>query len=285
MMGIVEILNSGFYSSIQDRGRLGYGEMGVPKSGAMDQSAYDFANLLLNNDEDCACLEWVFKPPVLRFSESTCITLTGAQTDFFLNGKKIENNRQIQVFENDVLKGDFCKNKKYGYVGIKKGFLSEVILGSRSFYKGITRSDRLAKGDEVSYEKWDGYEGHSAKVAIRESKYEPTIIKVYKGPEFDLLTEEQKDLLFTSKFTVSNVASRMAIQLSEVLPNSIPSMLTSPVLPGTVQLTPFGKLMVLMRDCQTTGGYPRVLQLGEASINNIAQKRTKEHFFFKEIEF
>lgn len=284
-MGIVEILNSGFYSSIQDRGRFGYGGIGVPRSGAMDQSAYDFANLLLNNDEDCACLEWVFQPPVLQFSEPTCITLTGAQTDFFLNGKKIYNNRQMQVFENDILKGNFCKNNKYGYVGIKKGFLSEVILGSRSFYKGITPSDRLAKGDRVSYEKWDNYEGHSAKVAIRESKYESTTVKVYKGPEFDLLTEEQKDLLFTSKFTISNVASRMAIQMSEVMPNTIRSMLTSAVLPGTVQLTPFGKLIVLMRDCQTTGGYPRVLQLGEASINNIAQKRAEEHFFFKEIEF
>ena len=64
----------------------------------------------------------------------------------------------------------------------------------------------------------------------------------------------------------------MAIQLKEVLTNKLSPIITGPVLPGTVQLTPSGKLIVLMRDCQTTGGYPRVLQLSEVGINSIAQK-------------
>ena len=73
----------------------------------------------------------------------------------------------------------------------------------------------------------------------------------------------------------------MGYQLEEQIENSFFSMLTSSVLPGTVQLTPSGKLIILMRDCQVTGGYPRILQLSEASINSLAQKSSGDRFQFK----
>ena len=61
-------------------------------------------------------------------------------------------------------------------------------------------------------------------------------------------------------------------------------MLTSSVLPGTVQLTPSGKLIILMRDCGVTGGYPRILQLTETSINRLSQKTTNDTFKFKLVD-
>ena len=64
----------------------------------------------------------------------------------------------------------------------------------------------------------------------------------------------------------------MAYQLEETLDTHAQSMLTSATLPGTVQITPAGKLIILMRDGQTTGGYPRILQLSDDAINVLAQK-------------
>ena len=81
-------------------------------------------------------------------------------------------------------------------------------------------------------------------------------------------------------FTISSDNSRMGYRLNETIPNNFESMLTSGVLPGTVQLTPSGKLIVLMRDCQVTGGYPRVLQLSENAINILAQKTTGDQLRF-----
>jgi allophanate hydrolase subunit 2 len=75
----------------------------------------------------------------------------------------------------------------------------------------------------------------------------------------------------------------MAIQLNEKLYNQINPIITSPVLPGTIQLTPNGTLIVLMRDCQTTGGYPRILQLDERSINTISQYKKDSSFYFSSI--
>ena len=64
----------------------------------------------------------------------------------------------------------------------------------------------------------------------------------------------------------------MAYQLEQTLDTHTHSMLTSATLPGTVQITPAGKIIILMRDGQTTGGYPRILQLSDDAINVLAQK-------------
>src|SRR5690606_9695498 len=95
-----------------------------------------------------------------------------------------------------------------------------------------------------------------------------------KGPEFERLSEQQM-IALKQEFTIG-VNDRMGYRLKELIPNQMESMLSSPILPGTVQLTPSGKLIILMRDCQTTGGYPRVLRLNEDDINILAQERSGE---------
>jgi len=80
---------------------------------------------------------------------------------------------------------------------------------------------------------------------------------------------------------VAKENNRMAYQLNEVLAGHDVSMLTSATLPGTVQLTPAGKLIVLMRDGQTTGGYPRILQLSNKAIAILGQKREGAVISFK----
>ena len=76
----------------------------------------------------------------------------------------------------------------------------------------------------------------------------------------------------------------MAYQVQEQFPNTLAGMLSQPVLPGTVQFTPDGNLIILMRDAQTTGGYPRIFQLTEDSINLLAQKRQGDSLQLKLID-
>ena len=77
-------------------------------------------------------------------------------------------------------------------------------------------------------------------------------LEVYKGPEFELLSDAQLHEIFTKTFTVSKENNRMAYQLSELIEGHAHSMLTSGTLPGTIQLTPAGRLIILMKDGQTT---------------------------------
>ncbi len=74
----------------------------------------------------------------------------------------------------------------------------------------------------------------------------------------------------------------MAYQIEEEIGAHSRATLTSATLPGSVQYTPAGKLIILMRDAQTTGGYPRILQIRESSLNKLAQLKTGDRFRFKE---
>jgi len=104
---------------------------------------------------------------------------------------------------------------------------------------------------------------------------------VTKGPEFDLLTKRQTDYLFKKKFTIDNLNNRMGYQLKSPIPKmKKKEIITSVLIPGTVQLTPSGKLIIMMRDCPTTGGYPRILQLTDEAINRLAQLETGDTFTF-----
>ncbi|WP_408034063.1 hypothetical protein [Tenacibaculum sp. 1_MG-2023] len=109
--------------------------------------------------------------------------------------------------------------------------------------------------------------------AITEPIKQVNLIKIFiDGPEVSL-NDVQKQQLEKQIFTISNDNNRMGYRLNETIDNELSSILTSAVLPRTVQLTPSGKLIILMRDCQVTGGYPRILQLTETSINHYHKKQ------------
>ena len=109
-------------------------------------------------------------------------------------------------------------------------------------------------------------------------------MKVFSGPEYDLLSTNSKKKLFKNEFTI-NTNNRMAYNLQEKLQVDIKTIISSPVLPGSVQLTPSGKIIILHRDCQTTGGYPRILQLDTNSLNNLSQLKSNDKIKFSPINY
>lgn len=281
MKAEVEILQPGLFSSLQDLGRKGFMEFGVPVSGAMDSYASGMANLLLQNSPDAAVMEVTQLGPKLKFSGATQIVVCGAVLSPLINGNPIENNRVYNIQEEDVI--SFGKRIKgcRAYLAVKGGFVTESFLTSGSWYSGITAHSRFEKGMKLEYEvTFVGKE--STHAGIKTDDYlTSAIVETFPGPEFDLLSEEEKKILQNSAFSIDKNNNRMGIQLQEEMHNSLDPILTGPVLPGTVQLTPSGKLIVLMKDGQTTGGYPRVLQMSEKGINTIAQKVMGEKISFK----
>ncbi|MCF6295507.1 MAG: biotin-dependent carboxyltransferase family protein [Flavobacteriaceae bacterium] len=282
---MVKVINAGFYSTIQDLGRFGFQKYGVPVSGTMDNYSARIANALLGNKENEAVLEITMSGPILKFCSDTAICIAGADFSPKLNNNPIMLNHAICVKENDVLS---FGNPKYGfrcYLAVSGGFQTEIIMNSRSMYKEVSTGFTLVENDELSIlEHSVSIEKKNASIRIDSNHFATKKLEVFKGPEFDLLTKNQQQQLLSEEFRVSKDNNRMAYQLAETLKNTLKPIITSLVLPGTVQLTPSGKLMVLMRDCQTTGGYPRVLQLSESAINILAQKFTGNTIHFKMID-
>ena len=275
-MARLTVLNPGFQSTVQDTGRFAYREYGVPHSGAMDLVSSRLANRLLNNKDDDAVIEMTLSGAEMIFSEPTQIAITGAHCKIQVQHKVYKSPSVIRLKTGDVVKIGPAINGNFIYLGIKNGFQTESSLGSRSYYPHILDNALLKKGDHLSY--------HRAEKSIELIDEIPSnlnaSLKAYAGPEFHLLNRKQQEQLLATTFTVSNEWDRMAYQLNEVIANHLAAIKSSPVLPGTIQLTPQGRLIVLMRDAQTTGGYPRVLQLTEKAVSAISQKRVGESVDF-----
>lgn len=279
---MIKVLKSGFYDTIQDLGRYEQQDYGVPVSGAMDNYASRLANQILGNDKHDAVLEITMSGPKLQFQCETSICIVGAKMHPMLNSSPIKHNSLIVIKKGDVLSFSKLTEGFRCYLAVVSGFQTQSTLSSRSMYKGITASYRVQKGDVLSiYESNTIKTSKNALIKVNSSRYTSESIEVFKGPEFEGLSEEQKEILFSKPFTIAKENSRMAYQLEETLEHNLKPIITSFVLPGTVQITPSGKLIILMRDCQVTGGYPRILQLSNASINKIAQKNTGNGLFFR----
>ena len=272
---MIKVIKEGLFTTIQDIGRFGYKNIGVPVSGSMDQTSAKLANLLLGNDESSAVLEMTLVGPTLEFMNDTYISITGADMNPSLNKQKVLQNKPLFVNKGDILYLSHSSNGMRSYLGIKGGFNSEKKLGSKSFYRGITKREKLIKNDKIKFSKVTSSTMKMNK-SINDFKINrKNKINVFKGPEFDLLDSNSKDIIFNTDFTIG-VNNRMGYNLVEPIENSISSIISSPVMPGTVQLTPSGRLIILCRDCQTSGGYPRVLQLDKSSMDSLSQKTIGE---------
>ncbi|NVJ64246.1 MAG: biotin-dependent carboxyltransferase family protein [Flavobacteriaceae bacterium] len=274
----IKVIKSGMYTSVQDLGRIGYSEYGVPKGGAMDQMALKTANSLLGNQLDDACLEITMMGPVLQFQADTYIATAGAEFELFLDDEPIPFREAVFVKSNQVLKFGKLKKGIRIYLAVCGGIQTPKVLESRSLLKRVTSYYKIEDGMELPL--LDKCMKPQV-FAVPKPKDFNGFLEAYPGPEFESLSDSQKEQLHKNEFKVSHLNDRMAYQIEPNLDPHQIDQLTSVVMAGSVQLTPKGSLIILMRDGQTTGGYPRVLQLSEESIDLVAQMATASKFKFR----
>ena len=279
----IHFTRPGMLTTVQDLGRFDMAGYGVPYSGAMDRYSLAQVNFLLSNPKGAAVLEMTNLGPEMVFERSTRVVFAGAEAEILLNNKRIVKNGQvIEIQEDDCLSIEKFRKGQWLYMGVQGGFETEEVAGSKSWYPQITERGYIQKNDTLCYlsEEERFYPPVETKAKVRSDWYRTAQIKAYPGPEWDMLPTLLKNRITKKTFSVSDLVSRMAYQLTEEIPNELPGILTSPVYPGTVQLTPSGKLLLLMRDAQVTGGYPRVLQIDNISLNILSQKRPGEKIKF-----
>mgnify|MGYP001437196455 CR=1 FL=1 len=282
---MIEIIKSGLYSTIQDLGRFGHENYGVPISGSMDQFSSILSNKLLGNKDNDAVMEITMTGPVLKFLDETKICITGADISPSINDNPMNINQVYEINKGDLLKFGKLKYGLRSYLSVSGGFLSDKIMNSRSMHSSITKSNRITNGESLKIKKSKQIKNIRTKINLNYLQhFKNNTIEVFKGPEFNKLTTKQKQVLLKKKFTISNNNDRMAYQLNESFNNQLNPIITSLVMQGTVQLTPSGKIIILMRDCQTCGGYPRILQVSKKSINKLSQKHMGNGIKFKLID-
>ncbi|RKN81302.1 5-oxoprolinase subunit C family protein [Ulvibacterium marinum] len=277
---MLKVLKSGLFTTIQDAGRFGYLNKGVPVAGFMDTASAHKVNQLLENTIDSAVMEITMTGPILEFDNPTFICIGGAKHSVALNNDYIENFKVYKVSPGDILSFGKLEKGFRSYLAIKNGFKTDVILGSRSMYAPVTPRSHLEDNQTIAYESCEVFSPKIDELKV-DSFLDSKVLTVSKGPEYGLLDDRRLEVLFFQNFTIANENDRMAYQLVEHIVGHKVSMLTSATLPGTVQLTPSGKIMILMKDGQTTGGYPRIFQLSDKAISILAQKKFGDIISFR----
>lgn len=291
----LHIIKAGILDSIQDGGRYGYQERGINPSGAMDRYALQEANVLLGNDPGEAGIELHFPASVIRFTQPLVLALTGADFGPRINDTPVPLRQCIVVNEGDVLHFSRLNKGARAYLSVKDGFGLEKWLGSMSTHlrasAGGYHGRRLQKGDLLPLNtkrdygalvQEDSFTVLPWKAPDKEG-LTSSEIHVLKGHEWDRLTTEGKTRFREQEFTISRQADRMGYRLEGEALASIPAdeLLSSAVSFGTIQLLPDGKLIVLMADHQTTGGYPRPGHVITADHGKLAQKQPGEKLYFR----
>ena len=281
-MGSLKIISSGLISTVQDLGRKHLKYYAIPSSGAMDTRSFKAANSIIANPENNPCLEFNFLPPKIEFMNPCQIALTGADMNFKLNSVKLEMNSCVAVEKGDILSGSWAQNNARSYMALNGVLEIEKLYGSVSpFIYGSQKASPsvLDDGDILN---WNAIQSKSKGADINLLPESFNCIKVHKGPEFHLLKKQSIDFLLTQKFSLSSDSSRMGARIKERVPDPELEALqfSVPVLPGFIQLTKAGELIVLLQDAQTTGGYPRILYMQEEELMKFNQIAMNQEFKF-----
>ncbi|MGB4961223.1 MAG: biotin-dependent carboxyltransferase family protein [Saprospiraceae bacterium] len=270
---ILKVIKPGIYCALQDSGRFGYMHLGVPISGAMDRHSMIYLNHRLGNIPELGVLEIYGSGTSLEILAKCTLFWTGAQADIMIDGQLVTTQDPITLSSGNIISIGKIHHGARLYLGVRDGFTSDPIMESISTLHN-THLRPYVKGD-IIHKNVGTSQVKNTTTRISPIRIDTrTKVHVYQGPEFGTLQETSLKILSDEPFYISNDSNRMGFRLSGVnlSRKTETQMLTSAVQPGTVQLLPNGQLIVLMRDCQTTGGYPRILQLSESSISQLAQK-------------
>ncbi len=286
----LRIIKAGVLDTVQDAGRFGHQHLGINPGGCMDRYAASLA-LSIVGCPGTALIELHFPASIFLFEQEAMIAITGADFTPTVDGDEITLNRPVIVARNSLLQFEKRKAGARAYLAIREGLAIEPWLGSCSTNTrsktGGYNGRALQKDDELGYACNCSYDIHCDKKPLNWTADavwtapETDATAILPGPEWDLLSSDEKDELTREKFVISS-ADRMGYLLKGSLHTSgFPELVSTAVTFGTIQLLPSGRPIVLMADHQTTGGYPRIAQVIAAHLPSLAQKQTGDSVRFR----
>ena len=287
---VFQVLKPGFFTTIQDLGRHGYLKYGVPISGAMDTSSLVAANLLVANNPDNACLEITLIGPELQALTKTQIAITGGDTSPKINGQHVPMWQTLEVQEGDAVSFGKMENGCRAYLSIRGGVDTLPVLGSRSTYVrggfgGINgrqlKTEDIIGGFDVSLLKFE-YLMPEELVPQFTGQLKAHVIL---GPQADMFTEEGITTFLSSQYKVTLEADRMGYRLEgpKIEHKAKADIVSDALLPGAVQIPKNGKPILIMRDAQTAGGYPKIAVIMTPDVSTLGQAKTNDIVEFSKI--
>ncbi|AEF53286.1 biotin-dependent carboxyltransferase family protein [Marinomonas posidonica] len=284
-----KVIKPGMLALLQDLGRHGHQAIGLTTGGPMDELAFRWGNALLDNDDNTQQLEITFGMLSLEAQADTSIALTGADLAATLNDKSLTPWQTYAVKQGDILSFQQPVWGLRAYLSVKGGFQADTTLGSvatvmREKIGGLTGTgEKLQKGDVLPYLANQTHQPRSVpRAAI--PNYSLREIPLILGYQYQSFSDLERAHFFSNDYTISQNSDRMGYRLEgHAIISETPGIISEGIAYGAVQIPKDGQPIVLLRDRQTIGGYPKMGCVTRFGGGLLAQKKPGEHIQFTPI--
>jgi len=282
----IRVQSPGMFTSLQDLGRNGNQDSGVPFGGAMDKESHKIANELLDNQRSEPTIEMTYLGATFEFEGEGQIAITGADMGAKLNNNPVAMYKTIDVQNGDVLSFGQAQLGCRTYLGVKGEWQAPKWLDSFSVVSNLTDLDGipkpLKKDDELEVKILSFIPNRKYPIGSIPVYSSCHIIRVITGPEFERFSIEQMQSFFQKVFTVSPDSNRMGYRLEGELKDYVTKReeISSGIVEGTIQITKSGKPIILTADAQTTGGYPRIANVVRDDLSRVGQMKAGDEVKF-----
>lgn len=265
---VLEVLETGALTTVQDRGRIGHAALGVGRSGAADRASADLANRLVGNGASCAVLEVTLGGLVLRARQDVVLVTTGARCP----GAPHLAPEELRAGETLELGPPVSGVRTY--VGVRGGIAVDPVLGSRStdVLSGLG-PPVLRAGDTLQVGECE-YPMPGVDIApVAEPEAGEVRVTLHSGPRRDWFTDRAWHTLCEEPHVVTADSNRIGLRLeSSALERAREGELRSEgMMRGAVQVPPDGGIVLFLADHPVTGGYPVVGYVADDDVDRCAQ--------------
>lgn len=295
-MGKLNIVRAGPLTSVQDLGRAGHRAFGVSIGGALDHFAARIANLVVGNSPENALLEITLGGTRFRFDDTRRVAWCGGDFAVTIDEISIPAGRSAMVKSGEEMKIGGSRRGCRVWLAISGGIETENVLDSRSTDLrtgfGGYAGRALRDGDELSLGENLRPSSETGRLASWSAPREWVLsaraaprLRVTRGAEWEMLTQRARNAVWRNKFTVGAQADRMGALLegAELARRYQTELLSEGVVPGTIQLTNDGHPILLLGDCQTIGGYPKIAHVITVDLPVAAQLSPGDVVDFEEV--
>ena len=303
MAAAFEVIQPGFFSTIQASPRRGFLDSGIPPSGPMDRFAHAMGNLLLNNPLDEAGIEMTAQGVKLKILADGVLALTGADMGAKLNGQPLDLWQSFAVRAGDLLALGMASSGWRGYLCLAGGIKVPAVLGSKSTYTlgglGGVRGRVLKKGDRLSLGPPAGalaeLAGRRVKQSVLPEPRSQKELRVVLGPQDDHVTDESLETFLSQPYRVFPNSNRVGYRFEgpQLFFKERAQSLDAGADPsnivddgnavGAIQIPAGKEPICLGPDAVTMGGYVKIACLIAADMDRMAQCRLQEFIRFKAV--
>jgi antagonist of KipI len=289
-VAVFEVLEPGILTTVQDLGRYGFSQFGVPPSGALDTFSFRAGNLLVGNGEGEACLETTLLGLKIKALKEIVISITGGNLCPTLNEEPLAMWKTHLLVEGDVIRFKRVRAGCRAYLAVSGGFVVPKVMGSFSTYLsgnfGGLEGRKLRRGD-ILYAlhlfpplNKLGLQFPMDRISSPEKRVP---LRVIPGPQDDHFTEEGFQTFCSSSYSVTPQCDRMGVRLEgpkiERRPDVEESIISEGLIAGAIQVPGDGKPIIILTEL-VTGGYTKIATIVSADLPRVAQLKPGDQVRF-----